>query len=97
MATVYAALGTQITVVELMDQLIPGADTDIVAPLNKRITKQYENIFLKTKVTAVEAADDGLRVTSKARRRRRPTRLRPGLVAVGRRPNGKAIGAEKPA
>ena len=53
MATVYSELGSQITVVELMDQLIPGADKDIVTPLTKRITKQYQNIYLKTKVTAV--------------------------------------------
>ncbi len=62
MATVYSELGAQITVVELMDQLIPGADKDIVAPLTKRITKRYESIYLKTRVTAVEASDDGLRV-----------------------------------
>src|SRR4029450_5487273 len=62
MATVYSELGAQITVVELMDQLIPGADKDIVTPLTRRITKQYQNIYLKTKVTAVEAGDDGLRV-----------------------------------
>ena len=55
MATVYHELGSKVTVVELMDQLIPGADKDIVKPLTKRITKQYEAIWLKTKVTAVEA------------------------------------------
>ena len=60
MATVYHALGAKVTVVELMDQIIPGADKDIVTPLMKRIQKQYEAIHLKTKVTKVEAKPDGL-------------------------------------
>src|SRR2546423_2898340 len=62
MATVYSELGSRVSVVELMDQLIPGADKDIVAPLTKRITKRYADIWLKTKVTAVEAGPDGLTV-----------------------------------
>ena len=60
MACVYQALGSQITVVELLDGLMPGADRDIVRPLEKRIASLYENIFLNTKVTAIEAADAGL-------------------------------------
>src|SRR5215216_7379427 len=60
MATVYAELGSKITVVELLDQLIPGADKDLVAPLFKRISKQYEAIYLTTKVIEVEAGADGL-------------------------------------
>ena len=63
MATVYHALGAEITVVELMDQIIPGADNDVVMPLYKRIKKRYKNIYLKTKVTKVEAKKDGLYVT----------------------------------
>ena len=59
MATVYHELGAKVTVVELMDQIIPGADKDIVTPLHKRIAKLYENIFLKTKVTKVEATAEG--------------------------------------
>ena len=59
MATVYHALGSKVTIVELMDQIIPGADKDIVTPLMKRIQKKYENIHLKTKVTKVEATEDG--------------------------------------
>ena len=55
MACVYDALGSKITVVELMDQIIPGADKDIVKPLHKRIEGRYENILLKTKVTAMAA------------------------------------------
>ena len=63
MATVYHALGAKVTVVELMDQIIPGADKDIVTPLHKRIAKHYENILLKTKVTNVEAKPEGLVAT----------------------------------
>src|SRR3954471_9381702 len=60
MATVYHSLGTEVTIVELMDQIIPGADKDIVTPLYKRISKQYAAIHLKAKVTKVEAGPDGL-------------------------------------
>ena len=63
MATVYDALGSNITVVELMDQIIPGADKDIVKPLHKRIEGRYEKILLKTKVTDVKAQKNGLKVT----------------------------------
>lgn len=94
MATVYSELGSEITVVELMDQLIPGADKDIVTPLTKRITKRYENIYLKSKVTAVEAADDGLRVRFEGGGAPETDTFDKVLVAVGRRPNGKSIGAE---
>src|SRR4029077_6597643 len=59
MATVYQALGSNVTIVELMDQIIPGADKDIVTPLMKRISKEYEAIHLKTKVTRVDAHLDG--------------------------------------
>src|SRR5919107_190912 len=62
MATVYDALGSQVTVVELMDQLIPGADKDLIRPLQKRISGRYEAIHLKTGVESVEATDDGLKV-----------------------------------
>ena len=62
MATVYDALGSKISVIEMMDQLIPGVDRDIVAPLAKRVEKRYEKIRLKTKVTGVEAKEDGLHV-----------------------------------
>ena len=94
MACVYAELGAQITIVELMDQLIPGADKDIVAPLAKRIGKQYENIYLTTKVTKVEAADDGLVVTFDGARAPQRDTFDSVLVAVGRRPNGMSIAAE---
>ena len=62
MATVYDALGSKISVVELMDQLMPGADKDLVKPLHKRIEKRYEAIYLKTKVSRTEAQKGGLKV-----------------------------------
>ena len=94
MATVYHSLGSKITVVELMDQLIPGADRDIVAPLAKRIEKLYEKILLKTKVTAVEAKPDGLHVTFEGAAGATQDVFDAMLVSVGRRPNGASIGAE---
>lgn len=96
MACVYDALGSKITVVELMDQIIPGADKDIVKPLMTRIKGRYENIFLKTKVTAVEASEEGLKVTFEDDKGESfSDTFDKVLVAVGRKPNGKLIGAEK--
>lgn len=96
MATVYHALGTEITVVELMDQVIPGADSDIVAPLYKRIKARYKNIYLKTKVTKVEAKKDGLYVTFEGENApAKPEKFDRILCAVGRVPNGKDINADK--
>ncbi len=96
MATVYQALGAEITIVELMDQLIPGADKDIVMPLQKRIQKRYQNIYLKTKVTKVEAKKDGLYVTFEGDNAPpKPEKFDRILCAVGRVPNGKLIDAEK--
>jgi dihydrolipoamide dehydrogenase len=94
MATVYQAMGTKITVVELMDQIIPGADPDIVRPLHKRIAPRYEAIHLKAKVTAVEAMDSGLKVKIEGPDGAFDDVFDKVLVAVGRRPNGKGIGLE---
>jgi dihydrolipoamide dehydrogenase len=95
MATVYHSLGSKVTVVELLDQIIPGADKDIVAPLAKRIEKRYEKILLKTKVVAVTAEDAGLRVTFEAADGTKTEDVFDKLlVAVGRTPNGKLIRAE---
>ena len=94
MATVYEALGAKITVVELMDSLIPGADKDIIKPLAKRVGKRYENIYLKTKVTAVEATKKGLKVAFEGPNAPESDVFDRVLVAVGRRPNGHMIGAE---
>ena len=94
MATVYHELGSRVTVVELLDSLIPGADKDIVKPLHKRIEKQYESIFLGTKVTSIAASNDGIKVTLEGRNAPSEDTFHQVLVAVGRRPNGKQIGAE---
>ena len=90
MATVYDALGSKVTVVELLDQLIPGADKDLVRVLEKRIKGRYEAIHLKTGVESVEAGEDGLKVKF-GESVETFDRI---LVAVGRRPNGKVIGAD---
>jgi dihydrolipoamide dehydrogenase len=98
MATVYDALGSKITVVELMDQLIPGADADVVRPLHRRIQKRYEAIYLNTKVTAIEALQEGLKVTFEGGQNGKtpePQIYDRVLMAVGRRPNGRDIGAEQ--
>jgi len=94
MATVYHELGSKITVVELMDQLIPGADPDIVRPLHKRIEGLYENIFVSTKVTDVKPGKQGLEVSFEGKNAPKSDVFDKVLVAVGRRPNGKGIGAE---
>jgi dihydrolipoamide dehydrogenase len=94
MATVYYSLGAGVTVIEMMDQLMPGADPDIVAPLAKRIGKLYDKILLKTKVTKVEAKGDGLHVSYEGPAGATTEVFDAILVSVGRRPNGKAIGAE---
>jgi dihydrolipoamide dehydrogenase len=93
MATVYHALGSKVTVVELMDQIIPGADRDIVMPLMKRVEKRYEKIYLKTKVTKVEAVKAGLKVHFDGEGAPPSDTFDKVLVAVGRRPNGKLIDA----
>lgn len=94
MATVYNALGMEISVVELMDQLIPGADSDVVAPLMKRMKTRFKNIYLKTKVTKVEAKKDGLYVTFEGEHNA-TEKFDRILCAVGRRPNGDQIDADK--
>jgi dihydrolipoamide dehydrogenase len=94
MATVYHSLGAGITVIEMMDQLIPGADADIIAPLAKRIGRLYDKILLKTKATAVSAEPDGLKVSYEGPDGAKTEMFDAMLVSVGRRPNGALIGAE---
>ena len=94
MATVYHELGAKVTIAELMDQLIPGADKDLISPLAKRVARQYENIYLKTKVTDVEARPEGLVVSFDGPKAPATDTFDRMLVAVGRSPNGKLIGAE---
>ena len=95
MATVYHALGSRITVVEMMDSLIAGADKDIVKPLHKRLEKRYEAILLKTRVTKVEATKKGLKVTFEGDKAPEPQTYDRILVSVGRTPNGLKIDAAK--
>ncbi len=95
MATVYSALGSAISVVEWMDQLIPGADSDLVKPLHRRIQKRYEAIYLNTKVTQIKADKSGLTVTFEGKNAPQPQTYDRILMAVGRRPNGHTIGAEE--
>jgi dihydrolipoamide dehydrogenase len=94
MATVYNALGSKITVVELQDSLIPGADKDIVKPLLKRVKGQYESIYLNTKVAKIEPQEDGLKVWLEGKDAPETDVFDKILVAVGRSPNGKLINAE---
>ena len=94
MGCVYDALGSKVSVVELMDQLMPGADPDLVKPLEKRLRKRYEQILLGVKVQAVEALPEGLRVTFSGTGAPTPQIYDRVLVAVGRRPNGSGIGVE---
>jgi dihydrolipoamide dehydrogenase len=91
MATVYDALGSRVTVVELLDQLIPGCDPDLVKILQKRVKDRYEAIHLGMRVVSVEAEKDGLKVELSSGDTSTFDRV---LVAVGRKPNGRAIGAD---
>ncbi|WP_058555698.1 dihydrolipoyl dehydrogenase [Thiohalocapsa sp. ML1] len=93
MASVYAALGSSIDVVEFKDQLMPGADIDLVRALQKVIKPRYNKIMLETKVARMEAAADGIKVEFEGKSAGEATYDKV-LVAVGRRPNGKLINAE---
>jgi dihydrolipoamide dehydrogenase len=95
MATVYAALGVQVSVVELTDTLMPGCDRDLVRPLQKRIAARYEAIMLGTRVTRLEANEGGIVVGFEGREAPAEAQTYERvLIAVGRRPNGGAIGAD---
>jgi dihydrolipoamide dehydrogenase len=94
MACVYDALGTRVSVVELTSQLMPGCDADLVRPLEKRIRARYQEILLSTKVAGVVAEPAGLKVTFEGEKAPAPQSFERVLVAVGRVPNGNAIGAD---
>ncbi|PSU83447.1 dihydrolipoyl dehydrogenase [Photobacterium phosphoreum] len=95
MGTVYHALGSDVDVVEMFDQVIPAADKDIIKVFTKRIAKKF-NLMLETKVTAVEAKEDGIYVSMEGKKApAEPIRYDAVLVAIGRVPNGKLIDAEK--
>ncbi|RYG86202.1 dihydrolipoyl dehydrogenase, partial [bacterium] len=95
MATVYEAIGAKISVVELTNQLIPGADIDLVRPLEKRLKARYEKILLGTKVIKVEALKKGIEVTFEADGKTSTDVYDRLLVAVGRVPNGRKLAADK--
>jgi dihydrolipoamide dehydrogenase len=95
MATVYAALGSEVTVVEFMDQIIPGADADLIKPLAKRLNSKLKGVHLKTKVVEAKATKKGIEVSYEGESKPETTVFDRVLVAVGRSPNGNKIGADK--
>jgi len=96
MATVYDALGSKVTVVELSSGLIPGADRDVVRPLERRIKKRYENIYLNTKVTAIEPTEKGMLCSFDGNKKvPESDTFDRVLVSIGRSPNGLLIDADK--
>ena len=95
MATVYSALGSEVTVVEFMDQLIPGADADLIKPLAQRLAKRLKGIHLKTKVVEAKAGKKGIEVSYEGDSVPETTLFDRVLVSVGRSPNGGKIGADK--
>jgi dihydrolipoamide dehydrogenase len=94
MATVYEALGAKLSVVELTGQLMPGADADLVRPLEKRLKARYEQILLNTKVTGCAATPAGLAVDFEDAGGKRTDTFDRVLVAVGRSANGKRLNLE---
>ena len=94
MASVYEALGSKVTVVELTDQLIPGCDPDLVKPLSKRVGERYEAVYLNTKVASAEAGKDGIKVTFEGDDAPGDATFDRVLVAVGRRANGDILDLE---
>jgi len=94
MGTVYDALGSKVSVVELSDGLIQGCDRDLVRPLQKRMEQRFEKIMLNTKVTSIEPKADGIHVGFETEGKSASGIYDRVLIAIGRRPNGKAIKAE---
>ncbi len=94
MATVYYALGSKVTVVEMTGQLIPGADADLVKPLAAKLGRSYERIMLGTRVSRLESLPEGLRASFEGAGAPAPQVFDRVLVAVGRKPNGSCLGAE---
>lgn len=95
LGSVYAALGSKVTVVEMLDGLLPGADRDLVRPLAKRLEGAFEEILLGTKVVAAKEQKNGIKVKLEGKDLARPERLFDAvLVSVGRRPNSSGLGLE---
>jgi dihydrolipoamide dehydrogenase len=95
MGTVYAALGSKVTVVELTGSLLPGVDPDLVQPLAAKLKGEFEKILLNTKVTKVEEVKDGIRVQFEGEAAEKEAVFEKILVAVGRRPNSANLGLDK--
>ncbi|MHA6205067.1 dihydrolipoyl dehydrogenase [Dyella soli] len=95
MATVYSALGSEVTVVEFMDQIIPGADADLVKPLAQRLARKLKGVHLKTKVVEAKATKKGIEVSYEGESIPETNLFDRVLVSVGRSPNGGKIGADK--
>ncbi len=95
MATVYHEFGSKVTIVEFADSLIPGADPDLVKTLYQRIEGLYENIYLNTKVTSIESTLTGMYVRYEGEAAKKKDVFDQVLIAVGRKPNGNRINAEK--
>jgi dihydrolipoamide dehydrogenase len=94
MACVFDALGTRVSLVELTRQLMPGTDADLLRPLERRIRARYQQVLLGTKVSGIAPEAAGLRVSFAGDQTAEPQLFERVLVAVGRSPNGRAIGAE---
>ncbi|MDN3516684.1 dihydrolipoyl dehydrogenase [Aquisalimonas lutea] len=94
MATVYEALGSKVTVVELLDRIMAGPDKDVVRPFEKRVRSRYENIFTGTKVTGMEALKKGIKVSFEGKDAPETDTFDRVLISVGRRPNGDLVNAE---
>jgi dihydrolipoamide dehydrogenase len=96
LGSVYAALGTRVTVVEMLSGLLPGADRDLVLPLHKRLEKMFESILLNTTVASVKDEGNGIRGTLKAQDGSQQEKVFDRvLVSVGRKPNSEIPGLEK--
>jgi dihydrolipoamide dehydrogenase len=95
MGTVYAALGSKVSVVEVTDGLLPGVDRDLVRPLAKRLEGQFEAIYLNTKVVSMADKKDAIEVTFEGDLPQKTQRFSRVLLSVGRRPNSAGLGLEK--
>lgn len=95
MAEVYASLGSKITIIEMLDKIIPPADADVVKPLSDRLRKNYNAVYTSTKVTSVQAEKDGLIISMEGDNAPQSIHADALLAAVGRHAMGASIGAEK--
>ena len=95
MGTVYAALGSKVTVVELTGSLLPGVDADLVRPLAARVKSQFHQVLLSTKVAKIAEVKDGIRVTFEGELAEKEQTFERIMVAVGRKPNSANLGLDK--